>query len=241
MLDTSQLLFSDTFQITDKINVRHSTIGDIIRLGEKQYFQTLSILTGIPSDAKSVLFDLGIDWVEMSDLEFFAFSVTNMPVEQSSIFLPGLDFSRFKLYKRPDETIVYADKENGIIIDELGHHKILECLCTIHKIKKRPEKPGGALARKWLIEEDREKREIAAAKKNEFKSQLVPLISAMVNRPNFKYNYSTIANLLFGQFMDAVTRVQAIVSADQLLQGCYTGNVDTKKIDKSKLDWTREL
>lgn len=239
MLDASQIIFNKEFVITDKVSVRHSTVGDVIRIGEEHYLHVVSTLTGIPSDAKSVLYDLGVDWVEMSDLEFFALSVQGMSKEDTSIFLPNLDFSKFKLYKRSDGVIQFADKENGVIIDELVYRKIMECLCTIHKIKKKPEKPGDALVREWLIEEDRDKRRNASLKP--FKSKLLPLISAMINRPNFKYNYETIGDLLYGQFMDSVTRVQMIISADQLIQGCYAGNIDTKKLDKKKLDWTRDI
>lgn len=241
MFDTLQILFNTNFKITDSISVRHSTIDDIVRLGEERYFQTLTTITSIPSDTKSFLWDIGIDWVEISDLEYFAMMVKDMPLEDSGIFLPNVDFSKFELYVRPDGDKIFANKTSGQIIDIYVYQSIMKVLCTIHNIKKKPERPGDRLAREWLIEDDREKRKINAAKEKEYKSTLAPLVSAMVNQSGFKYNYQTVRELSIGQFMDAVSRIQIINTANQLIQGCYAGNIDMKKLDKKKLDWTREI
>lgn len=243
IVDKAQALFSTTFRITDKVSVRHPTVGDIIQIGEEKYFSVLSTLTSIPSDAKSVLNDMGIDWVEISDLEFFALVAGGLDANDSGIFLPNIDLRKFKLYKRPDGDIVFADRENAIIIDKRVHMMILETLCILHKIKKKPEKPGSNLARQWLIEEDQEKRMMAAKKKEKdgFTSTLVPLVSSAVNSAGFKYNYQSVQQLPYGQFMDSIARLQIIKSADALLDGCYSGNVDMKKLNKKNLDWMREV
>lgn len=241
-LDKSQVLFQPEFKITDKITLRHSTVRDIIRLGEVHYFQVLSVLTGIPSDAKSFLWDnFQLDWEQVSDLEYFAMSTKNMDVSDSEIFLPGLDFSNFDLYKRPDGEVIYADKDNSITIDQLSHKRILESLCTIHKIKKKPEKAGNKRTHDILIEDDRDRKRLAELKKDKFESTLIPMISAMVNREGFKYNYQTVQDLLYGQFMDACARLQVVVATDQLISGIYNGTVDGKKIKKSQLDWMRDI
>jgi hypothetical protein len=43
------------------------------------------------------------------------------------------------------------------------------------------------------------------------------------------------------EFMNQINRVQIIVQADAALSGMYSGFVDTKKMDKTVLDWTREI
>ena len=138
MIDTARILFSDSFEITKLISVRHSTLGDVIRLGEERYFRILQLLTAIPSDEKFLLYKNGIDWMEISDLEFFAMMVRGIPKEDSQIFLPGLDFSKFKLYKDDSGDVKFSD---GVItIDLYSHQRMAECLCTIHRIKKKVEK-----------------------------------------------------------------------------------------------------
>lgn len=239
--DASRVLFSDSFPITQYISVRHSTVGDVINLGEEHYFQVLRILTAIPSDEKYLLHQLGKDWMATSDLEFFSMMVSTLPKEDTEIFLPGIDFSRFKLYMRDDGDFYYSDAERGITIDMLGHKKLLDSLCLIHGIKKKVEKAGNATTKQVLIEEDKERREIALAKQGEYQSQLQPLLSSMVNRAGFKYDYNTVKQMLFGQFMDACARQQLIVATDQLIQGMYSGTVDPKKVERHRLDWTRAL
>lgn len=240
-IDIAQVLFSDSFKITDKIYVRHSTVGDVVRLGEEHYFQVLQTLTAIPSDEKYLLWQHGIDWMQISDLEFFAMIVKALDPKDSQIFVPDVDFRRFELYKRPDGDIVFADKDNAIVLDLYSHKRLMDTLCQIHRIKKKIEKAGNELTKRILIEEDRDKRKFAAAQHKEYQSTLMPLISSMVNREGFKYDYQSIQSLRFGQFMDAVSRLQLIVSTDQLIAGVYAGNVDMKKLDKKKLDWTRDI
>ena len=43
------------------------------------------------------------------------------------------------------------------------------------------------------------------------------------------------------EFMNQMNRVQIIVQADAALGGMYSGFVDTKKLDKTILDWTRDI
>ena len=242
IVDAGQVLFSKSYKITDKIIMRQSTVGDVIDMGEEHYFHVLNLLTAIPSDAKSALWDAGLDWEEVPDLQFFAMAVSGLKPEDTQIFIPGVDFTKFALYKRDDGDFVFADKVNCITVDVMVHKKILDYLCAAHKIKKKPEKAGSALTKQWLIEEDRDKRKMAAAKKDKsFKSDLMPLVSSMVNHEGFKYDYETVKGLPFGQFMDAAARVQLIVSVDKIISGIYAGTVDGKKIAKSQLDWTRAI
>jgi hypothetical protein len=41
--------------------------------------------------------------------------------------------------------------------------------------------------------------------------------------------------------MDDISRLQIIVNSDALLQGSYSGMIDTKKIPKREFDWFREI
>ena len=63
----------------------------------------------------------------------------------------------------------------------------------------------------------------------------------MVNLEGFKSDWSTVWDMKIGAFMDAVQRTQVIASSKALLGGCYSGNIDTKKIKTKELDYMREL
>ena len=43
------------------------------------------------------------------------------------------------------------------------------------------------------------------------------------------------------EFFDDISRLQIIVQSDALLQGSYSGMVDTKKIPQKNFDWLREI
>lgn len=234
-----EFLFKKSYRITDKICVRHAMLQDIVDLGEERYFQTLQALTAIPSDMKSILDDNGIDYVTLSDFELFGMIIKSLPDEDSNIFLPGIQLSKFRMCKKDDGSLFLFDKENDVILDFYAHKRIVDILCTIHKIKKKPQKPGNAKARELLINLDRKKRE--ENKNKEFKSSLYPIVSAAVNSPGFKYNYSEVQNMLYGQFIDAVARLQIMNITDHLLSGYYNGTIDGTKIDKNKFDPMREI
>ena len=43
------------------------------------------------------------------------------------------------------------------------------------------------------------------------------------------------------EFFDDVARMQVINNADHLLSAAYAGTIDMKKINKSELNWMKEL
>ena len=238
-VDTLSLLSGKTVKITDKITYHQPTLRDVIRSGEKQYYQILSNLTAIPSDMKSILWDAGIDWMEFSDIELFYALAGQIPKEKTEIFFPELDFSKFILLKTDDKQIIMYDKSNDIKIDFYVFAKMQDCLCKSHGIKKKVERAGNKYTKQILIDEDRQNRELNKGK--EFKSNLYGLVSAMVNYSGFKYGYENVWDLTMFQFMDAVQRARLIDSTNHLLSGVYAGTIDGKKIKNEKFNWMREI
>ena len=88
-----------------------------------------------------------------------------------------------------------------------------------------------------MIEEDRQK--IEYSKKQPYKSTMKNLISAVKCRQGYTLDY--IRNMGLVEFFDDVSRLQIIVQSDALLQGSYSGMVDTKKIPQKNFDWFREI
>lgn len=238
-IDTLMLLSGKHAKITDKILFSQPKLIDVIRFGEKEYYQILSNLTAIPSDMKSILWDAGIDWMDFSDMELFYAMTHSMSVEKTSIFFPDVDFSMFTLVKNQNDDLIMYSKDQDIVIDQFVFAKMQDCLCKSHNIKKKVERAGNKYTKQILIEEDRQNRELN--KDKEFKSTLYGLVSSMINYAGFKYNYDTVWNLTMFQFMDAVQRVRLIDSTNHLLNGVYAGTIDGKKIKNEKFNWMREI
>lgn len=237
-VDDLLLYFGDDYVINDQIRISQPTIGDLIDYGEAAYFSMVHTITAIPSDSKSQLWDLGIDWNEMEPFELFMMLSQTLTPDKTGILFGDLDFSKLRPYRNPqNEEIVLADKESGVIIDKLIYTRITSYLCKLHNITPKVEKAANKITKKVLIEEDRQKR--ATAQNKPFKSYLLPLISSIKVKQGYTRDY--VRNMGLFEFFDDVARAQIIDSANHLLNGAYSGMMDTSKIDKKEFNWMREL
>lgn len=243
-IDTLSLYFGDDYKINKYITIHNPTIGDVITTGEQKYFRVLSLLTAIPSDMKAMLWDNKINWMEISDFEFFGLiSKVLTPKDTSIFFGETIDFSKMQwgTDKRTDEPVLFQiiNKEDVIIIDKFIYSIIVNVLRKIHGIKPKIEIAGTKTLTKILVELNRS--DVEKASKEPFKSSLLPLISTMLNMEGFNYTLQQIRDLPYYAFMDAVKRTSLIKSTSALLNGCYSGWIDGSKIDKKNLNWFREI
>ena len=231
-VDQLQLYFGDDYIINDKIKIKQPTIGEIVDFGEAQYFSVVHTLTAIPSDMKSQLWDIGLDWTEIEDFELFIMLAPTLPVEKTRLLFGDLDFTKLKPYKnRENGDILLADLDADVRIDKLIY------LRKVHNITPKIEHAANKTTKQILIDEDRMK--INANKEKPFKSYLLPLISSVKVRMGYTKNY--VRNEGFVEFFDDVSRLQIIHNADHLLAGCYAGTIDMKKINKKELNWMQEI
>lgn len=237
-VDTLQLYFGEPYVINDYITIYQPTIGQIVKYGEQKYFSMIHTLTAIPSDIKSQLFDMGLDYEQVSDFDLFIMLALTLSQDATEIILGDVDLSNLKPYMNNKiGQIVLADKETGLVIDPLVYERIVDYLRKVHGLKKKVEHAANELTKKILIEEDR--RQIEINKNKPYQSFLLPLISSVKVRQGYTKDY--VKNMGLYEFMDDVSRLQIIHNADALLQGCYSGNIDMKKINKSELNWMKEM
>ena len=238
-IDPLALYFGDDYVINDFIKIAHPTIRDIRAQGERSYFSTVHTLTAIPSDVKSMLWDdLKLDWQEVEDFTLFQLLARTLPPERTGVLFGDLDFTKMKVMRNQEnDEIVMRDPETGVVIDKLIYMRIVNYLRKLHNITPKVEKAKNKHTRELLIELDRQDKTANANK--EYKSFLLPLISSVKNRMGYTKDY--ILNEGIVEFMDDVKRLQVINHADHLLAGCYSGMIDTKKINKKDLDWMKSL
>ena len=110
-------------------------------------------------------------------------------------------------------------------------------MCTAHGFTKKVEKAANEYTKKFMIEEDRQKIKYNA--KQPYKSFLRQIISAVKCRMGYSLDY--IKNMGLYELTDDLARLNIIVQSDALLQGSYSGMVDTSKIPKKNFDWTRDI
>ena len=176
-VDDLKLYIGDDYIINDKIKVLQPTIREIAEFGERDFFSVVHTITAIPSDMKSQLWDMGLDWMEVDDFELFVMLTQTLKPDRTKPLFGDLDFSKLRPFNHPhvEGEIILADKEAGILIDKMVYLKIVSYLRKAFNITPKIEKAANAMTKKILIDEDRNK--IQLNKNKPFKSFLLPLIS----------------------------------------------------------------
>ena len=240
-LDVSELAlyFGDDYVINEYITITQPTIDQIVRYGEASYFSMVHTLTAIPSDMKSIIWDqMQLDWTKIEDFELFMILSQTLAPDKTGILFGDLDFSKLRPFNNnQNDEVVLANKETGLIIDKLIYTRIANYLRKLHGITPKPERAKGKRAKQAMIDEDRRNRELN--KDKPFKSFLMPLISSLKVKQGYTKDY--VRNMGLFELFNDISRIQAIDSADHLLNGMYCGMADLSKIDKKNFNWMREL
>ena len=240
-VDNLKLYFGDDIIINDKIHLHQPTIGEIVEFGERRFYSVLSALTCIPSDMKSELWDMNkTDWQTVDDFELFVMLTRSFTSEDTKLFFGDIDLSKMIpcLDSESNQMCLY-NPETDIKIDKLIYMKIVTYIREMFNINPKIEKAKNKRTFNVLIEDDRFRKSLR--KNDKYSSFLMPLISGMLNHPGFKYKKNELKEVGIVEFMDSVQRISTIVSTTALLQGMYSGMVDTSKIPKDQFNWLRDL
>lgn len=242
-VDELKLYLGSDIKIASGITLYQPTIGEIANYNEAEYFSMVQTLCSTPSSMKVALDDMKLDYMQVEDFQLFMMLCQSLTPDKTKPLLGDLDLTKFKPYQLKDtEEIVLAngevdEKGDPVVINQIIYEILTTYIRKMHGFKKQVDKAGNAITRKVLIDEDRK-----AAQRNKdkpYKSFLVPLVSSLQGRQGYTKDY--ICNMGLYEFMNQINRVQIIVQADAALGGMYSGFVDTKKMDKSILDWTRDI
>ena len=237
-VDELTLWMGEPYIINDKIQVLQPTIRGIIRFGERAYFNMVQTLCSTSSNMKSQLADAGVDWETVEDFQMFMMMAPSFNHKQTSLVLGDIDLSKFKIVedKEIGEPVLF-DAEHNIRIDRLIYMRIVEYVRKVHGLTRAYDRTKSKFVHDMSIEMDREKLELD--KNKPYKSFLWPLISAIKARQGYTKQY--VLDMQIYELVHEINRLQIIVQSDALLQGSYSGMVDTKKIDKNNFNWLRDI
>lgn len=243
MIDELELFRGKDFVFNNYITIRQATLDEICDFGEQDYYSVVHMLCSTPSDYKVFLLDeCGVDYEELDDFTFFSrFIAPSLTQDMiSCVFGGGLDLSDFSLARDnlTGNNVLY-DEINDRRIDESMYTVITEYVRRVHGFERRDDKPGNERTKQYLL--NKERKLLLRHKDEPFKSILVPLISALVNCEQFKYDHKSVWSLNIYAFMDSVRRIQKYKNYNQVIQGYYAGTVDGKKLNFDDLDWLAPL
>jgi len=232
---TVNLLYKKKYDITSTISIQIPTVRDIIEC-EDEYYGAVFSLTAMPIDMMVQLDDVGIDFTKINDYELFLLLFEGMKDAPCARLIFGdLDLSGFNAAIDEKGNIFLVNPNTGDRIDRAVHYNIADALRKIHNLEKKIQKPGNEEAKKYMIERARIKQKRAAKKKKD--SELEDLIIAMVNTPEFKYDYEGVLDMTIYQFNASVNQIIRKINYDNLMIGCYAGTVNVKELSQDSLNW----
>ena len=255
--DKLALLFMEDYEVKG-IKISQPTINDILRVGESNFYQALSPFLYNSTSIRVMLWEAGIDWCNVKDIEVFDIlnniqkknkeilrQVIGDEVDKRenplNILFKDMDITDFHLYKEKEtedseEKLCLYSPQYDIKLYEEDYMEIAEYIREMLNIHPKVEKAKGKTAKRWMIDEDKMN---ALHRDEKNTSTLLPLVSACVNHPGFKYKLQELREVGIYQFMDAVQRLQIYESSIALLNGSYSGFCDTSKVDKDNLNFMR--
>lgn len=236
MEETSNLLFRNFTKINpnSKIEIKIPLVDEILAFGEEEYYDLCQILTAMPIDCMVQLDDAGIDFTTINEYELFIMLFQSIMEKDTSLIFRNLDLSRFMVDRSVENgDFILRDPETGIVIDRLVHAQIANTIRTIHNWKPNLKKPADDGTKKYLIDRARKKMK----RKKQYQSQLEPLIVALVNTEQCKYNFEGIKELSIYQFNECVRQIIKKIDYDNRMYGVYTGTVNAKELSQDDLNW----
>ena len=258
--DKLALLFMEDYEVKG-IKISQPTINDILRVGESNFYQALSPFLYNSTSIRVMLWEAGIDWCNVKDIEVFDIlnniqkqnkeilrQVIGDEVEKRenplNILFKDIDITTFNLYKEKEkeedseEKLCLYSPIYDIKLYEEDYMQIAEYIREMLNIHPKVEKAKGKTAKRWMIDEDKMN---ALHRDEKNTSTLLPLVSACVNHPGFKYKLQELREVGIYQFMDAVQRLQIYESSIALLNGSYSGFCDISKVDKDNFNFMRDI
>ena len=242
-VDELKLYMSEDIKIANGIVLKCPKIKDIAEYGESAYFAMASTICATPSSMMVQLDDMKLNYMKIKDFELFMMLCQSLKPEATRLLLGDLDLSKFKPHQVGDTEeviLVHEDTKNDeapIVINPIIHEVLTTYIRKMHGFKKEVKKAGNEITRKMLIRLARQDAEMAKNKPHE--SFLRPVISAVKCRQGYGMDY--IKQMGIFELMDDLSRLNVIINADAALNGMFCGMVDSRKMDKTVLNWTRNI
>lgn len=232
---TLSFLYRKEYSVNDRIHVVIPTVGDILE-DEDAYYGMVTAFTAMPIDLMVQLDDLGIDFTELTDYDVFLLLFNGIRESDSSLIFRGLNLSDYTIAQNPETGDMFLRNSiDGYIIDRAMYTQISAVLRKMHHIEKNRRKPANEDARKYMLERAREKQK--RNKKRKTDSQIESLIVAMVNAPEFKYDYEGTKELTIYQFNESVRQIIKRVDYNNRMFGVYSGTINAKEMSQDDLNW----
>lgn len=231
-------LNTNRIYLNENLYINIPTVREV--LDHEQFYSGLvTSLTSTPYQYMAQLDDMGIDYETLSDYQFFSLMFILNSTNDLSLVFGDLKTQGYSIIPNDfNNTTVLSNPElgNDYIIDELLYTNIAKTIRKINNIEEVHCKAGNAEAKAYLLK--KEKRKLRRNANKPYNKYFEKMVIALVNRPEFKYNYEDVMDLSIYKFNQSVQQIRTSITFDNTMIGVYAGTVDpTKMVDKSSLSW----
>ena len=153
------MYFGDPYEVGNGITIYQPTVGQILEIGESDFYSTLYIFISNPTTYRVQLWDMGVDWNKIKDYELFAMLLKSVRPEISKILFGDVDFTAFEPYAKTtvqknedgdDEEVTVPtlyNKDTEMELSEEDYTVMAEYLSVMFNIFPKIEHAKGKLTK----------------------------------------------------------------------------------------------
>lgn len=240
-----QLYFGDDYVVNDKITIHQPSIQDYITYGEENIQSVIYPFISNTTKCRLQLWNNGIDWNDITNQQLFSILIKSIDLEYSKLMFGDINFHGFSFFteeKDGKESVILYNPAQDIKIDEPTRIKMCKYIqYMFHAFPPEEEFTSSKTLKRDLI--NRDKQNLLAMKRdNSLKPpSLLSMISFYLKHPGSKYKKNELRNVGIVEFYDSVQRLQIYESTHAVINGSYSGFVDTSKIPKNEFNFMRDL
>lgn len=242
-----RMYFGDDYAVNDKIIIHQPSIQDFIDAeNESDIYSVIIPFTANTTAYRLQLWDMGVDWNKISNMELFALLLRTVNFKYSKLIFGNIDFSTFNLYeKQVDNEVVLTLYSSELDIEINEETMIKMCKYIQYMFNSFPpeeEFTSSKTLKQDLINKDRQKLIQRSKEKGSSSEQsLLSMISFYLNHPGCKYKKNELREVGYFEFMYNIQRLQIYESTRALFGGMYSGMRDLSKVKKDEFNFMRDI
>ena len=240
-----RVYFGDDYVVNDRITIHQPSIQDFIDAdNESDIYHVIAPFTANTTGYRVQLWDMGIDWNKISNLELFSILIKTIDFKYSQLIFGDINFSTFNLYEKQngdEKVLTLYSPEMDLEIDEVTMNKMCKYIqFMFSSYPPEEEFTSSKTLKQELINNDKQKL-LLRKKEGDGGQSLLSMIAFYLNHPGCKYKKNELREVGYFEFMYNIQRLQIYESTRALFGGMYSGMCDLSKVDKNEFNFMRDV
>ena len=240
-----RVYFGDDYTINDRITIHQPSIQDFIDAdNESDIYHVIAPFTANTTGYRVQLWDMGIDWNKISNLELFSILIKTIDFKYSQLIFGNINFSTFNLYEKQngnEKVLTLYSPEMDLEIDEEIMNKMCKYIqFMFSSYPPEEEFTSSKTLKQELINNDKQKL-LLRKKEGDGGQSLLSMIAFYLNHPGCKYKKNELREVGYFEFMYNIQRLQIYESTRAIYGGLYSGMCDLSKVDPKEFNFMRDV